>query len=114
MILERTDGISSQLLVNWKGFTSAEMFTYHLQWPNVDYDNTPIEYYTIIDYWGIGHHYWLRRSWGEAEVNIGILRSISRHVQGLKSQQLFYYIISQITKGKKKKEEKTPWSWTTL
>ena len=30
---------------------------------------------------------------GEAEVNIGILRSISHHVQCLNSQQLFYYII---------------------
>ena len=29
-----------------------------------------------------------------AEVNIGILRSISHHVQCLNSQQLFYYIIS--------------------
>ena len=31
---------------------------------------------------------------GGAEVNIGILRSISHHVQCLNSQQLFYYIIS--------------------
>ena len=31
---------------------------------------------------------------GGAEVNIGILRSISHHVQCLSSQQLFYYIIS--------------------
>ena len=31
---------------------------------------------------------------GGAEVNIGILRSISYHVQCLNSQQLFYYIIS--------------------
>ena len=30
---------------------------------------------------------------GEAEVNIGSLRSISHHVQCLNSQQLFYYII---------------------
>ena len=29
-----------------------------------------------------------------AEVNIGILRSISYHVQCLNSQQLYYYIIS--------------------
>ena len=29
---------------------------------------------------------------GGAEVNIGILRSISHHVQCLNSQQLFYYI----------------------
>ena len=32
--------------------------------------------------------------WGGAEVNIGILRSISHHVQCLNNQQLFYYIIS--------------------
>ena len=31
---------------------------------------------------------------GGAEVNIGILRLISHHVQCLNSQQLFYYIIS--------------------
>ena len=31
---------------------------------------------------------------GGAEVDIGILRSISHHVQCLNSQQLFYYIIS--------------------
>ena len=31
---------------------------------------------------------------GGAKVNIGILRSISYHVQCLNSQQLFYYIIS--------------------
>ena len=31
---------------------------------------------------------------GSASVNIGILRSISHHVQCLNSQQLFYYIIS--------------------
>ena len=31
---------------------------------------------------------------GGEEVNIGILRSISHHVQCLNSQQLFYYIIS--------------------
>ena len=31
---------------------------------------------------------------GRAEVNIGILRSISYHVQCLNSQQLLYYIIS--------------------
>ena len=31
---------------------------------------------------------------GGAEVNIGILRLISYHVQCLNSQQLFYYIIS--------------------
>ena len=31
--------------------------------------------------------------WGGAEVNIGILRSISYHVQCLNCQQLFYYII---------------------
>ena len=31
---------------------------------------------------------------GVAEVNIGMLRSISLHVQWLHSQQLFYYIIS--------------------
>ena len=37
---------------------------------------------------------------GEAEVNIGILRSISHHVQCLNSQQLFYYTISQIKKEK--------------
>ena len=29
-----------------------------------------------------------------AEVNIGIRRSISHHIQCLNSQQLFYYIIS--------------------
>ena len=34
------------------------------------------------------------RGGGGAEVNIGILRSISYHVQCLNSQQLFYYIIS--------------------
>ena len=32
---------------------------------------------------------------GKAEVNIGILRSISHHVQLLNSQQVFYYLISQ-------------------
>ena len=31
---------------------------------------------------------------GRADVNIGILRSISYHVQYLNSQQLFYYIVS--------------------
>ena len=31
---------------------------------------------------------------GGADVNIGILRLISHHVQCLNSQQLFYYIIS--------------------
>ena len=31
---------------------------------------------------------------GGAEVNIGILRSISHHVQCLNSQQKFYYMIS--------------------
>ena len=31
---------------------------------------------------------------GGAKVNIGILRSMSYHVQCLNSQQLFYYIIS--------------------
>ena len=31
---------------------------------------------------------------GGAEVNIGILRSISHHVQYLNSQQLFFYINS--------------------
>ena len=35
---------------------------------------------------------------GGAEVNIGILRSISHHVQCLNSQQLFYYIISLFKK----------------
>ena len=35
---------------------------------------------------------------GYASVNIGILRSISHHVQLLHSQQLFYYIISLNTK----------------
>ena len=32
--------------------------------------------------------------WGGAEVNIGILRSISYHVQCLNSQQMLNYIIS--------------------
>ena len=36
---------------------------------------------------------------GVAEVNIGMLRSISHHVQWLHSQQLFYYIISLNTKN---------------
>ena len=39
---------------------------------------------------------------GRAEVNIGILRSISYHVQCLNSQQLFYYIISL---NKKKQQQ---------
>ena len=37
---------------------------------------------------------------GGAEVNIGILRSKSYHVQCLNSQQLFYYIISRNKKEK--------------
>ena len=55
-------------------------------------------HYTIVDYWGIGHDWYRPESTniyqGGAEVNIGILRSISHHVQCLNSQQLFYYIIS--------------------
>ena len=39
---------------------------------------------------------------GGAEVNIGIIRLISYHVQCLNSQQLFYYIIS---KQKKKQHQ---------
>ena len=39
---------------------------------------------------------------GGAEVNIGILRSISHHVQCLNSQQLFYFIISL---NKKKQQQ---------
>ena len=41
--------------------------------------------------------------WGGAEVNIGILRSISHHVQCLNSQQLFYYIISLSKKSNNNK-----------
>ena len=41
---------------------------------------------------------------GGAEVNIGILRSISHHVQCLNSQQLFYYIIS-LSKKKQQQQQ---------
>ena len=44
-----------------------------------------------------------------AEVNIGILRSISNHVQCLNSQQWFYYIISL---NKKKATRTKSWLWT--
>ena len=58
-------------------------------------------YYTIIDKWGIGYdvistreyQYWPRR-----QVNIGILWSISHHVQCLSSQQLFYYKTNKTNK----------------
>ena len=63
-----------------------------------------MQYYTIIDYWGIGHD--VSMTWGEAEVNIGILRSISHHVQCLNSPRLFYYIISQIKKSEKQYKKK--------
>ena len=41
---------------------------------------------------------------GGAEVNIGIFRSISHHVQCLNSQQLFYYIIS-LSKKKQQQQQ---------
>ena len=47
--------------------------------------------------------------WGGAEVNFGILRSISYHVQCLNSQQLFYYIISL---NKKATTTTKSWLWT--
>ena len=46
---------------------------------------------------------------GGAEVNIGILRWTSHHVQCLNSQQLFYYIISL---NKKALTTTKSWPWT--
>ena len=43
---------------------------------------------------------------GAAEVNIGILRSISHHVQCLNSQQLFYYMISLNKKKQQQQQNK--------
>ena len=45
---------------------------------------------------------------GGADVNIGILRSISHHVQCLNSQQLFYYIISLSKKETRAEVDGTP------
>ena len=47
---------------------------------------------------------------GGAEVNIGILRLISYHVQCLNSQQLFYYIISLNKKATTTTTKS--WLWT--
>ena len=52
---------------------------------------------------------------GRAEVNIGILRSTSHHVQCLKSQQLFYYTISLSKKATTiTKSWPCTMSWTVL
>ena len=63
-----------------------------------------MQYYTIIDYWGIGYRPENTNiDLGEAEVNIGFLWSISHHIQCLNSQQLFYYITFKSEERNKQK-----------